>query len=149
MTMRKLFLGLLVLGLAVSMIAVAGFAKKGNGHGKDGQNASDSAIDAVTWTVQKFIELTIDESDYDFGTIDAGVDTVSDDKANTLAVRGNASWELEYAVEGAGSEHLVVALEAEEGTGDAEINIGYSLHNLRSMDPGDYSVTVTYTVTPK
>ena len=149
MRMGKLFVGLLVLGLAVCMIGMAGFAKKENGRGKDGLDASDSAIDAVTWTVQKFIELTIDDSAYDFGTIDAGVDTVSDDKANTLAVRGNASWELAYAVEGTGSEHLVVALEAREGTGDAEINIGYSLRNLRSMAPGDYSVTVTYTVTAK
>ena len=144
MRMRKLFVGLLVLGLAVSVIGMGGFAKKG--HDDD---PSDTVTDAVTWTVRGFIELTIDDSAYDFGTIDAGVDTVSDDEANTLFVRSNADWELEYSVDGSGSEYLQVSLEAEDGEGDATINVGYTLLNLRSMDPGDYSVTVTYTATAK
>lgn len=143
MRMHKLFVGLLVLGLAVCVIGMLGFAKK------DGNGSSDTATDDVTWTVQGFIVLTIDDSSYDFGTIDAGVDTVSDDEANTLFVRSNTGWELGYSVEGAGSEHLQVSLEAEAGKGDADISVGYTLNHLRSMDPGNYSVTVTYTATAK
>jgi len=139
MRMRRFFVGLLVLGLAVGMLGMVGFAKK----------HSANADDRVTWTIQEYIELTIDDSSYDFGTIDAGVDTVSDDEANTLFVRSNTDWELKYSVAGAGSDHLQVALDSEDGTGDAKISVGYSLSSLRAMEPGDYSVTVTYTVTAK
>ncbi len=139
MRMRKLFVGLLVLGLAVGMLGMVSFAKK----------HSTSADDKVTWTIQEFIEITIDDSAYDFGTIDAGVDTVADAKANALFVRSNASWALSYSVAGTGSENLQVSLEAEEGKGDTEIGVGYTLLDLRSMDAGDYSVTVTFTVTAK
>lgn len=144
MRMRKLFVGLLVLGLAVGMLGMVGFAKKGGG-----KDPFDTATDAVTWTVQKFIEITIDDSAYDFGTIDAGVDTVADAKANVLSVRSNADWTLNYSVQGTGSENLQVSLEAGEGKGNAEITVGYTLLDLRSMKAGDYSVTVTYTVTAK
>ena len=73
MRMRKLFVGLLVLGLAVGMLGMVSY----------GQKHSANADDKVTWTIQEYIELTIDTSSYDFGTIDAGVDTVSDVEANT------------------------------------------------------------------
>jgi len=139
MRMRKLFVGLLVLGLAVGMLGMVSYAKK----------HSANADDKVTWTIQDYIELTIDTSSYDFGTIDAGVDTVSDVEANTLFVRSNASWELDYSVAGAGSENLQVSLEVGEGKGDAEITVGYTLLKLRSMEPDDYGVSVTYTVTAK
>jgi hypothetical protein len=137
--MRKLFVGLLVLGLAVGMLGMVAFAKK----------HSANADDKVTWTIQEFIEITIDDSSYDFGAIDAGVDTVSDDEANTLFVRSNTEWALDYSVAGSGSENLKVSLESGKGKGDAEIIVGYTLLKLRSMEAGDYSVTVTYTVTAK
>ena len=144
MRTRKLFVGLLVLGLAVGMLGAVVFAKRGGG-----KDPSDTATDAVSWTVQKFIEITIDDSAYDFGTIDAGVDTVSDARANALFVRSNASWTLDYAIEGTGSVNLQVSLETGEGRGDAEIRVGYTLMDLRALGAGDYSVTVTYTVTAK
>lgn len=93
MRMRKLFVGLLVLGLAVGMLGMVAFAKKG-----DDDDPSDTVTDAVTWMVRGFIELAIDDSSYDFVTIDAGVDTVSDDEANTLFVRSNADWELSSSI---------------------------------------------------
>ena len=146
MRINKLFVGLLVLGLAVSVLGAIALATPGNGNAR---HASDSAIDNVLWTIQGFIELTIDESSFDFGEIPAGVDTVSEEKANMLHVFSNTSWELSYSVKGAGSDHLSVALSSNEGKGCDDVRVGYSLNNLRAMNPGSYTATVTYTVAAK
>ena len=137
MRINKLFVGLLVLGLAVSVIGAVALAKK---------PVSDTAIDNVSWTIQGFIELTIEDSSFDFGEIAAGVDSVSEEKANMLYVFSNTSWVLSYSVSGTGSDHLSVALASNNGEGCDSIKVGYSLNNLRTMDPGSYTATVTYTV---
>ena len=146
MRINKFMVGLLVLGLAVSVFGAIALAKPGHGNG---QNASDTVIDSVSWTVQGFIEITIDDSAFDFGQIDAGVDSASEDNANTLFVSSNTSWTLSYSVSGAGSDHLGVSLSTKKGEGNAEVGVGYSLNNLRSMDPGSYTAIVTYTVAAK
>jgi len=140
MRINKLVVGLLVLGLAVSVLGAIALAKK---------PASDSAIDKVSWTIQGFIELTIDQSTFDFGLIKAGVDSVSADKANTLHVFSNTAWTLSFSVSEAGSDHLGVALSSDKGTGNDDITVGYSLNDLRTMDPGTYTAVVTYTVAAK
>lgn len=139
MRINKLVAGLLVLGLAVGMAGMIGLAKQ----------PSASATDKVTWTIQKFVELTIDDSSFDFGTIPAGVDSVSKKNANTLFVFSNTAWTLSFSVKGDGIDHLGVSLSAKEGKGDAKVGVGYSLNDLRSMDPGTYTATVTYTVAAK
>ena len=146
MRISKFMVGLLVLVLAVSILGAVALAKPG--HGKD-QNASDTVIDSVSWTVQGFINMTIDDSAFDFGQIDAGVDSVSEDNANTLSVFSNTEWVLTYTVSGTGSDHLGVSLSASEGDGDGNVTVGYSLNDLRSMDPGSYTATVTFTVAAK
>jgi len=139
--MNKVLVGLLVLGLAVSVVGMIGFAKK--------PGISDSVADQVSWTIQQYIEITIDNSAFDFGQIAAGVDTVTEEKANTLFIFSNTKWELSFAVKGNGSDHLSVSLSNDEGEDNAEITVGYTLKDLRSMDAGDYTATVTYTVTAK
>jgi len=129
--------GLLVVGLAVTVLGAVALAKK---------PVSDSAVDNVSWTIQGFIELTIDDEAFDFGEIVAGVDSVSEDNANTLHVFSNTAWTLSYIVSGTGSDHLSVALSSSDGTADTDVTVGYSLNDLRSMDPGTYMATVTYTV---
>jgi hypothetical protein len=146
MRINKFMVGLLVLGLAVTTLGLAGFA---NWHNSLPPVASDSAIGKVVWTVQGFIELTIEDSTFDFGTIAAGVDSVSEDKATSLSVFSNTTWTLSFSVSGEGSDHLGVSLSANEGKGNASVRVGYSLNNLRSMDPGSYTATVTYTVAAK
>ena len=145
--------GLLVLSLVVGMIGLAGIAKPGKPLPPDPRplppEMSNSVTDMVSWTVQGFIELTIDDSAFDFGLIDAGVDSVTVKEANTLAVVSNTEWTLSYTIAGTGSDHLGVLLSDEAGEGNAEINVGYSLNDLRSMDPGSYTATVTYTVAAK
>jgi len=138
---NKFVVGLLVLGLAVSVFGAIALAKH--------DDASDTAIDSVSWTVQGFIELTIDDDAFDFGQIDAGVDSVSETEANTLHVFSNIAWALSYSVSGTGSDQLGVDLSSNEGTGDSDIEVGYSLTDLRTMDPGSYTATVTYTVAAK
>ena len=86
MRINKFVVGLLVVGLAVSVLGAVALATPGNGNG---HNASDTAIDNVSWTIQGFIELTIDDEAFDFGEIVAGVDSVSEDNANTLHVFSN------------------------------------------------------------
>ncbi len=140
MRMNKVLVGLLVLGLAVSVVGMIGFADP---------KPSSSANSTVGWTIQEFIELTVDVTSFDFGTIDAGVDTVTEENANTLFIYSNTNWELSFGVTGNGSDHLSVSLSIDEGEDDAEITVGYSLNDLRSMDADDYTVTVTYTVTAK
>lgn len=146
MRINKFMVGLLVLGLAVTTLGLAGFAAW---HKPLPPISSNSVTDKVSWTVQGFVELTIDDSAFDFGKIDAGVDSVSKDNANTLFVFSNTEWVLSYSVSGAGSDHLGVALSATDGEGNAKIGVGYSLNNLRSMDPGSYTATVLYTVAAK
>jgi len=143
MRMNKVLVALLVLGLAVSVVGMIGFAKKPVVVG------SDSVADQVSWTIQQYIEITIDDSAFDFGQIAAGVDTVTEENANTLFIYSNTNWELSFDVTGNGSDHLSVLLSSDEGEDDAEVTVGYSLNDLRSMDAGDYTVTVTYTVTAK
>jgi len=140
MRSNKFVVGLLVLGLAVGIVGMIGLAKK---------PASDSAVDKVSWTIQGFVELTIDQSTFDFGLIKAGVDSVSEDKANTLHVFSNTAWTLSFSVSGEGSDHLGVALSSDKGKGNDDITVGYSLNDLRTMDPGTYKATVTYTVAAK
>ena len=140
MRINKLLVGLLVLGLAVSVLGAIALAKK---------PASDSAVDNVSWTIQGFVELTIDQSAFDFGLIDAGVDSVTEDKANMLHVFSNTAWTLSYSASGEGSDHLGVTLSSDEGKGNSDITVGYSLNNLRSMDPGTYTAKVIYTVAAK
>jgi len=137
MRINKSVVALLAVGLAVSVLGAVALAKK---------PASDSAVDNVSWTIQGFIELTIDDEAFDFGEIVAGVDSVSEDNANTLHVFSNTAWTLSYIVSGTGSDHLSVALSSSDGTADTDVTVGYSLNDLRSMDPGTYMATVTYTV---
>ncbi len=73
--------------------------------------------------------------------------TTTEENANTLFIYSNTNWELSFAVTDNGSDHLSVLLSSDEGEDDAEITVGYTLNDLRSMDAGDYTVTVTYTVT--
>ena len=150
MRINKFLVGLLVLGLAVSVLGAIALATPGHGPGPGpGNNASDTATDSVSWTVQGFIELTIDESAFDFGEIAAGVDSISEEEANVLYVFSNTAWTLSSTVSGEGSDHLGVALSSNEGQGNSDITVGYSLNNLRTMDPGTYVATVTYTVAAK
>ena len=137
MRINKSVVALLVVGLAVSVLGAVALAKK---------PVSDSAVDNVSWTIQGFIELTIDDEAFDFGEIVAGVDSVSEDSANTLHVFSNTAWTLSYIVSGTGSDHLSVALSSSDGTADTDVTVGYSLNDLRSMDPGTYMATATYTV---
>jgi len=137
MRINKFVVGLLVVGLAVGVLGAVALAKK---------PGSDSAVDNVSWTIQGFIELTIDDNVFDFGDIAAGVDSVSEDNANTLHVFSNTAWTLSYSASGAGSDHLSVALSSSDGTGDADVTVGYGLNDLRTMDPGTYTAVVTYTV---
>lgn len=146
MRINKFMVGLLVLGLAVTTLGLAGFAAW---HKPLPPVSSNSVTDEVTWTVQGFVELSIDDSAFDFGRIDAGVDSVSEEKANTLFVFSNTAWTLSFSVSGTGSDHLGVTLSSSKGKGNDEVTVGYSLNNLRSMDPGSYTATVTYTVAAK
>ena len=146
MRSSRVMVGLLVLSLVVGTIGLAGVAKPGKPLPPE---MSNTVIDMVSWTVQGFIELTIDDSAFDFGPIDAGVDSVTVEEANTLFVLSNTEWTLSYTIAGTGSDHLGVLLSDEAGEGSAEINVGYSLNDLRSMDPGSYTATVTYTVAAK
>jgi len=148
MRINKFFVGLLVLGLAVGVVGTVALATPGNGYAY-GNHPSDEATDAVSWTIRGFIELTIEDDSFDFGVIDAGVDSVSEEDANTLHVFSNTEWELTYSVGGQGSSHLSVSLSSDEGEGNGDITVGYSLDDLRSMDPGDYTATVIYTATAK
>ncbi len=153
MRINKFMVGLLVLSLVGAMIGLAGFAKPGKplplGPYNPSPEISNSVIDKVSWTVQGFIELTIDDSSFDFGEIAAGVDSVNVEEANTLRVFSNTEWTLSYAITGTGNDHLEVLLSDKAGKGNDEVQVGYSLNNLRSMDPGSYTATVTYTVTAK
>ena len=152
MRINKFVVGLLVLGLAVGIVGMIGLVTPGHGPVPvpfPGNNASDTATDSVSWTIQGFIELTIDQSTFDFGLIKAGVDSVSEDKANTRHVFSNTAWTLSFSVSGTGSDHLGVALSSDEGKGNDDIIVGYSLKDLRTMDPGTYKATVTYTVAAK
>ena len=146
MRISKFMVGMLVLGLAVSVLGAVALATPGHGNG---YHASDTAIDNVSWTIQGFIELTIDYGAFDFGEIAAGIDSVSEGNANTLHVFSNTAWELTYLITGAGSDHLSVAMSSDEGEGSADVTVGYSLNNLRTMDPGTYTATVVYTVAAK
>ncbi len=149
MRINKFMVGLLVLGLAVTTLGLAGFAASHKAQSPISPVSSNVAVDKISWTVQGFVELTIDDSAFDFGKIDAGVDSVTAKKANTLAVFSNTAWTLSFSVSGAGSDHLGVSLSAEKGKGNAKVSVGYSLNNLRSMNPGSYTATVTYTVAAK
>ena len=146
MRISKFMVGMLVLGLAVSVLGAVALATPGHGNG---HHASDTAIDNVSWTIRGFIELTIDNGAFDFGEIAAGVDSVSERNANTLHVFSNTAWELTYSITGEGSDHLSVAMSSDEGEGSADVTVGYSLNNLRTMDPGTYTATVVYTVAAK
>ena len=151
MRMNKLVVGLLVLGLAVAMIGLAGFAAgKGRINPLPPIHVPTASVeDNVSWTIQGFVELKIADNAFDFGTIPAGVDEVTKENANTLFVFSNTSWALTVALSGDGSDHLKVGLSADEGKRDAEISVDYTLFNLRTMDPGSYTAIVTYTVTAK
>ena len=146
MRINKFMVGLLVLGLAVTTLGLAGFAAW---HKPLPPVSSKVAVDKVSWTVQGFVELTINDSAFDFGKIAAGLDSVTAKNANTLSVFSNTAWTLSFSVSGTGSDHLGVSLSAKTGKGNAKVGVGYSLNNLRSMNPGSYTATVTYTVTTK
>ena len=140
--------------MAVGMLGMVAFAKNGNGHGSS-EAASDTATDVVSWTIERILQLTIDDDAFDFGTIDPGEETVTKKNANTLNIVSNVDWALRYEVEGRGSDHLEVTLDATEGSSKgkgkaaSKVKVSYTLFDLSSMEPGDYSVTVTYTVTAK
>jgi spore coat protein U-like protein len=140
--MNRFFVGLLVLALTVGLTGIAALAASGNGNKK-----TDSVSDTVSWTVQKYVELSINDSAYDFGAIDPSQDTITATNANVLTVTSNTSWVLTYSVSGNGGGHLSVGLESSQGQGDAAVNVSYTLSNLHSMAPGNYTATVTYTVT--
>ncbi len=147
MRMNKLLVGLLVLGLAVASLGIAGFAN--SRMLPPTRIPSASVKDNVSWTVQGFVELKIAESAFDFGTIAAGVDKVTKENANTLYVYSNTSWALTVSLAGNGSDHLKVALSTYKGKDNAKIGVDYTLFDLRAMDPGSYTAVVTYTVTAK
>jgi hypothetical protein len=121
------------------MVGMVGLAK----------NPSAKVDSKVSWTIQKFIEIKIDKPAFDFGKIAAGVDEVTKENANTLFVYSNTNWELSFSVSGTGSDHLSVGLSTKHGKGNADVKVGYTLNDLRTMNPGNYTATVTYTVTAK
>ncbi len=143
MRMNKLIVGLLVLGLAVAMIGLAGFAKDHN------HSNSVSVQDKISWTIQGFVELKIADTAFDFGAIPAGANEVTKKNADTLFVYSNTSWSLTVSLSGNGSDHLKVDLSAYHGKNDAKVGVNYTLFNLRTMAPGTYATIVTYTVTTK
>ncbi len=148
MRMRQLFVGLLVLGLAVGVIGVAAFAKNGNGNGNSSWASSNTATDVVSWTIERVLQLTIDDDAFDFGAIDPGEETVTKKNVNTLNIVSNVDWVLHYEVDGLGSDYLEVMLDATEGSSKgkgkaaSKVKVSYTLFDLSSMEPGDYSVTV-------
>lgn len=134
--LTKIVSGALVIGLAVGAFAAVGLAKK---------PSADTSAD-VLWTIQKFVELSIDSSSYDFGTIAGGGGSASADGAHSLTIYSNTAWTLNFSVAGLGSDRLLVSLSSTSGSGNAVVSAGYSLSDLRSMAPGNYVATVTYTV---
>lgn len=139
--MSRFFVGLLVLALAVGVTGVAVLAASGNGNSK-----KDSVTDTVSWTIEKYVELSINDPAYDFGTIDPTLDTITASNANVLSVTSNTQWQLTYSVSGNGGKYLSVNLAASQGEGDATVSVEYTLNDLRTMNPGSYTATVTYTV---
>ncbi|MCD5416494.1 hypothetical protein LR032_05310 [Candidatus Bipolaricaulota bacterium] len=139
MRMNKLVVGMLVLALVVSVVGMVGFASQ----------SSARADSRVTWTVQRFIELRINSNNFDFGAIASGLDTITRERVHTLSISSNTRWVLTFAVSGRGSDHLGVRLSASQGNDNGTVTVDYTLSNLRKMDPGNYSVTVTYTVTTR
>lgn len=133
---RKMISGALVLGLAVGAFSAVGLAKKAD---------ADTSAD-VSWKIEKFIELSIDSASYDFGSIAGGGGSASADDAQSLTISSNTDWTLSFSVSGSGSDHLLVSLSSTSGSGNAVVSAGYSLFDLRSMAPGEYTATVTYTV---
>ncbi len=138
MRMNKLIVGLLVLGLVVAALGIAGFAQ-----------GKASVTNKVSWKIQGFVELRIEKSAFDFGTIPAGTDNVVKDNANALFVYSNTSWVLAISSSGKGADHLKVGLSATSGRGNKKVSISYTLFNLRELAPGNYYPQVTYTVTTK
>ena len=138
MRMNKLVVGLLVLGLAVAMIGLAGFAQ-----------GKASVTNKVSWKMLGFVELKIEKSAFDFGTIPAGTDKVVKNNANALFVYSNTNWVLAISSSGKGADYLKVGLSATSGRGDKKVSISYTLLNLRELAPGNYYPQVTYTVTTK
>jgi len=92
------------------------------------------------------IELSIDSASYDFGSITGGGGSASADDAQSLTISSNTDWTLSFSVAGFGSDRLLVSLSSTSGSGNAVVSAGYSLFDLRSMTPGDYTAAVTYTV---
>ncbi len=110
-------------------------------------SAGDSATSAVSWSLGSFVELTINSSSFDFGELDPGTESVLEKNAVRLMVRSNTSWALSYSVDGVGADHLVVDPRHTSGHRNMAVNVDYELVDLLDLDPGDYSVTVTFTVT--
>jgi len=140
---KKMISGVLVLGMAVGAFAAVGYAKPGGDHPAD--TSADTSAN-VLWTVQKFVELSIDSSLYNFGTIAGGGGSAAAENAHSLTIFSNIAWTLSSSVAGLGSDRLLVSLSSSSGSGDAVVSVGYSLSDLRSMEPGDYVASVTYTV---
>ncbi len=109
--------------------------------------ASDTAQNTAFWTLPSFVELSISESSFDFGTLEPGVDEVTYNNAVQLSVRSNTSWSLTYEVSGDYAEHFEALLTQESGRRNQAIPVHYKLKDLLMLEPGDYEVTVTFTVT--
>lgn len=147
--MRKNTLNLLlVAGLVVVLIGVSVAAAPGNSGNTPAQSQKAQAQDQVGWDLGGFIELSVN-SDFDFGTIEAGQDKVTEENAANLVVKSNTKWSLSFQKSGAGSSHLKVLLNSNQGEDDQTLSVGYKLTDLRNMDPGTYNVTITYTATTK
>ncbi len=132
--MRNILTGIGVT-LFVTVISLSTFA------------ASDTAQNTAYWSHVAFVELSLDNATFDFGTLDAGVDEVAVNNAVKLTVRSNTSWSLSYEVIGEGAEHFEAMLTQDSGHRNQSIPVTYRLFNLLQLEPGDYEVTVKFTIT--
>jgi len=156
----KLIVGLLVLGLAVSLlgVGVVSGAQKGVSVVSDGEKSGTpvTVTNTVTWIAAPLIELAITSPALDFGVI-GGHDTIAKVRANQLRVRSNISWSLTAEVIGTAAAHLQISFSTARGSGfgafrgdgrgNAEVYVTYTLVNLRELAVGTHVVTVIFTAT--
>ncbi len=139
--MRKILTGMVVFMIAV-VASHSVFAAVAS---------TNSSVDAqVSWRTERFLELSIHQSSdsaFDFGTIEAGVDEIEKKNAIRLWLRSNTRWALTYEKNGEGAEYLTVTPTQTSGRMNQTIPVDYKLSNLLELNPGDYTVTVTFTAT--
>ncbi|MCI2426653.1 hypothetical protein LM597_04520 [Candidatus Acetothermia bacterium] len=148
----KLVVGLLVLGLAVSGLGLIDVAAA--------TTAPEirAVSNTVTWTIHRFLRIAISRTAVDFGTIDGLADTAQKLDAAELTIESNINWSISFAVTGTARDHLQVVISCPNdrqrravgtGTRNRVLRVDYSLRNLLQLEPGNYTVTVTFTVTPR